>query len=360
MANIIGENFDPGVIKQINIRQESLGNPNPTNKDHLVNNANTSWMRLVSSALLGVDDRSFVEIKNSNIEVIGGDYLAKNLILFSGLAKAPFKDIEEFKGGGLDVSGGGINTEYQLNPDLWTSFQYGLGESSKYGFSPPPGVERASIQSLNNGAIRKATVNIKCFNPDQFKLLELLYMRIGYPYLLEWGHTIYYDNEKDYITRTNFNTPALEAWFNEGNNSYGDLETIYSAISTEASSTGYNYDGMIGILQNFQFQFLPDGSYDISLDFISRGTIIESLRANQVFNIRTDIDPSKVISSDYSYRSISDITNLVFDNNFNISEFPILSEYHSQQDLINRGSFEIISILFKLYKSSSLLKTPLS
>jgi len=171
-------------------------------------------------------------------------------------------------------------------------------------------------------------------------------MRLGYPYLLEWGHTIYYDNNGEYVARNNFQTKALEAWFTKTNNSYGDLENIYSAIATEAENTGYNYDGIVGILQNFQFQFLPDGSYNISLDFITRGAIIESLRANQVFNVKTEFVPSTAIAVDYSYKSLQDIANEILAGRIDDFKFVL----NNPQD-----TYKNLSKLFQHYQLRGLI-----
>ena len=51
------------------------------------------------------------------------------------------------------------------------------------------------IQALNKGSIRKATLMLTAHNPDQFRIIELLYLRLGFSILVEWGHNMYYDND---------------------------------------------------------------------------------------------------------------------------------------------------------------------
>ena len=37
-------------------------------------------------------------------------------------------------------------------------------------------------------------INIKAYNTTQFNIIDLLYLRLGYTVLLEWGHSIYINN----------------------------------------------------------------------------------------------------------------------------------------------------------------------
>ena len=51
-----------------------------------------------------------------------------------------------------------------------------------------------SVDCLNRGSIKKATVTIKAYNKFQFSLIEVLYLRLGYMMMLEWGWDKYIDN----------------------------------------------------------------------------------------------------------------------------------------------------------------------
>jgi hypothetical protein len=43
-----------------------------------------------------------------------------------------------------------------------------------------------------------------------------------------------------------------------------------------------NYDAMFAKVCNFHWSFLPDGSYDITLDLVSIGDIVESFKINML------------------------------------------------------------------------------
>jgi GH24 family phage-related lysozyme (muramidase) len=55
---------------------------------------------------------------------------------------------------------------------------------------------------------------------------------------------------------------------------------MLSAIQRKRKEYQGNYDGFFGKVSNFTWNFNPDGSYDISIDLITLGDVIESLKVN--------------------------------------------------------------------------------
>ena len=70
---------------------------------------------------------------------------------------------------------------------------YGFG-GTEFGLKPLPGITSIDITPINRGSIKQATVNIKAYNKFQFELIETLYLRLGFTIMLEWGNSIYVDN----------------------------------------------------------------------------------------------------------------------------------------------------------------------
>jgi len=177
---IIGENLEIGLSNQIKVRQKKLGNPTPTTEDAIFNNSKATWLRVASS----------VDINDINLAGLGdfaenGSELAKNLVLFSGAINSK----GTLPNKALSTSTNNLSEQVLA--------QYGIGNSTQWGYSPPPGIESISVQALNRGAIRKANISLKAHNPDQFRLIEALYLRLGFTILVEWGHTVYYDNDEN-------------------------------------------------------------------------------------------------------------------------------------------------------------------
>ena len=62
------------------------------------------------------------------------------------------------------------------------------------GLQPIPGIIDVSVECVNRGAIKKATVTLKAYNKFQFSVIETLYLRLGYIMMLEYGWDKYVNN----------------------------------------------------------------------------------------------------------------------------------------------------------------------
>jgi murein DD-endopeptidase MepM/ murein hydrolase activator NlpD len=276
MANIIGEPFSPWVKTQIEKRQEALGKTNidPNTLKWVTTKA--PWLRLASS--VNIDDTI---VKKLNITSdLNGSALAKNFILFGGAAN---------ESGNLQS---GINFS---NSAL--AGEYGWGGIGERGFVPMPGITSADVTYYNNGALAKASVKIKAFSREQFALIDYLYMRPGYSVLLEFGHTVYLDNNGDLQQWDKFQSGPLESFLTGTTTEQApsgetrllvDQYVIQNRINVEKERYKGNYEGFIGQISKFSWSFNRDGSYDINIELIAYGSIIESLKMNVVDNTPED------------------------------------------------------------------------
>ena len=60
-----------------------------------------------------------------------------------------------------------------------------------------PGIVDMDFKCLNRGSIKKASLNIKAHNKNQFDVIDVLYLRLGYSVFLEWGYDKYLDNKNE-------------------------------------------------------------------------------------------------------------------------------------------------------------------
>ncbi len=264
--NIIGDDFSPDLIAQINKRQTKLGNPNPKSDDIIYNNSKTSWLRVSSG----------VEISGSANDVGLGDYSkfeAKDFVLFGGVTGT--KGPSEVLGGMQPLA---TTTADIVNDQI--KAQYGIGAHTKWGFSPPPSVTSMDIQALNRGSIRKAQLMITAHNPDQFRMIELLYLRLGFTILVEWGHSTYYDNDGN-LQKMDFQTTPFNKFFDSAGEGYKGLKAIHSEIVNERKKYHYNYDAFAGFITNFTWSVGSLGEYNINLTVMSYGALIDSLTINK-------------------------------------------------------------------------------
>jgi hypothetical protein len=172
---IIGEELEGYVRRQITARQtlhgSGVGHTGNLRTDKQINllNSNTSWIKLASGVSISESNRlTELGLPTSLI----GMELAKNNILFSGTSKLINGQLEQREG--------------FLPRDANSSYTYG-----SFGFSPMPGIISADIKTLTRGSLKKATVKLTANNKQQFDIIDLLYMKLGYTVLLEWGNSIY-------------------------------------------------------------------------------------------------------------------------------------------------------------------------
>lgn len=270
MANIIGEPFSPWVKTQIEKRQEALGKTNidPNTLKWVTTKA--PWLRLASSVDI---DESIVKKLNITSD-LNRSALAKNFILFGGAAN----------------ESGNLQSGINFSNSALTG-EYGWGGIGERGFVPMPGITSADVTYYNNGALAKASVKVKAFSREQFALIDYLYMRPGYSVLLEFGHTVYLDNNGNLQQWDKFQSAPLEEFlkgtttFNYTTGEVGIVRDQYSIqgwINKEKEKYKGNYEGFIGQISKFSWSFNRDGSYDITIELIAYGSIIESLKMNVV------------------------------------------------------------------------------
>ena len=341
-GNITGEVFSPEVIRQIEARQTFLG-VNPKQDKHLIyQNNKTAFVRLASSINIGstptpVNNSPFPAfslppspfqtsqqnqsvstlestkpLSNRNLPLtLSGDNLAKECVLFGGTVSVNTseKTFQPKYGVGEGISNADTNLNYSPGGfgdqkiDLTTPSAYGWGGLGSQGYRPMPGIIDANVTFYNRGALAKATVNCKVYSIEQLQIFDLLYFRIGYTMLLEWGHNIFIDNtintgngnyDPDLINRSTFFTQPFEKFF-DNNSTQND---IIALIKTQRLADSYNYDAMLGKVVNFSWKFNTDGSYDISLNLVGLGDVIEALKINTSTTGNTGKKPSELFSDE--------------------------------------------------------------
>lgn len=335
-GNIVGEEFEPYVFAEIARRQETqyagFDGTRESGDIQYLNNKN-AWVKLASSVSISDVDQFnngetvFHGEGTKKLEQIFGSKtlasqfldtkLAESAILFNGvssLKKGVMNESYDDTGNPIYsedtfIPGPGIGYNFRAgvsNSSLpWNlNAAYGLGGSSQ-GLQPMPGIKDVSIDCLNRGSIRKATLNIVAYNKTQFEIIELLYLRLGYTIMLEWGNDKYYDFERKQYQNVG-NTLIEDFFFLENGSS--QLEVL-TQIEQYRTKYGGNYDGFFGKVVNFDWNFNSDGSYNITLQLITLGDVIESLQANiPVTAITVDQVKSSIKenSKDPTYQNLTD------------------------------------------------------
>ena len=70
--------------------------------------------------------------------------------------------------------------------------------------------------------------------------------------------------------------------------------TMLPAIQSRRLASCGNYDAIFAKVVNFSWSFKDNGTYDITINLISLGDIIESLKANTLLGLQTLYTPSEL------------------------------------------------------------------
>jgi len=256
--NIVGEGINKTISEQIKIRQRVYGSINRTTEQLEYLNARTAFAKLVSSVNLTPEFKPTSSELKGILNEIGGNVLAKRFTLFNGTTNEQLN---------LQRSGIARNGSI-INPNA-----YGLG-GLEFGIRPMPGIISATTKTENRGSLRTTTIQIKAWNRVQFEIIDLLYLRLGYSVLFEFGNTIYFNNNGTLIKDT---PHSIADTFLAGDYT---VSTILKKIQELRLESNGNYDAVFGKVVNFSWSFIEDGSYDITVIIRSIGDVIESLKTN--------------------------------------------------------------------------------
>jgi len=303
--NLIGEEFEEYVRKQINVRQKIHGSGTPNNPRSIeyLNylNSKTAWVKLASGVNIS-EERLQREGMDTSFY---GMELAKERVLFGGVASLE----------GNKLTQRGTNSNRNLNITDPNSGTYNVNQKNKiddleFGLVPMPGITSVDIKNKNRGSIKEATIKITAYTREQFDFIDLLYMRLGYTVFLEWGWSTYFDNNENDQTMDYTLIEDSDGFFNErwgqgsNNDNFTDIPILTGqqniplqqpSIQPKNESTfsdflnkiteyrgkhDGNYDGLLAKVRNFDWTISENGTYDITLSLISVGDVIESLKMN--------------------------------------------------------------------------------
>ena len=223
-------------------------------------NSNNCWIKLRSSVNTISETTAEQILKGLTPCKSGDEYTAKQLILTGGT----LKDNDMRAGVGFQSNTRDGSTAYH--------------KSKITGFKPMPGITGLTVKAKNTfGTLKEANVKIKVFSREDLDDMETLYFRIGYSMLLEYGHTVYVNNEGKVKTATTANSVSNNIFFSDNAS-----EDILKEIKSNRANTDGNYDALLGFVSNFNWTLQSDGTYDCSVDIISKGIILEGLMNSQV------------------------------------------------------------------------------
>ena len=272
--NIIGEGLAPYVKNQIQVRQQIYGSLNRTPEELLYLDNRSGFVRAVSGVNIGPTFLPASSDLKNITDQYGSDKLARNFILFGGATNES------------RVLKAGIPAQL-LGTDYVNNLAYGFG-GLEFGIRPMPGILSMTNKSEGMGSLETTTLRIKAWNRIQLEIIDLLYLRLGYGVLVEWGNSNYFDNKKVH------QPDNLNTIYTKFLNADYSVQELLDAIETTKRESSGNYDAIYGKVVNFSWEFVNDGSYDITVILRSVGDVVEAF---QTAVYLTDKDTSSPIEN---------------------------------------------------------------
>ena len=184
-----------------------------------------------------------------------------------------------------------------------------------YGIVPMPGITKMNIRTKSAyGSLREAKIDFTCHNLRQLAVLELLYMKPGYPILLEWGWDPYIKTKNNKITVEN---QGELGWISDksafwgqnykggkvNNLSQGEIANL---INSKRQESGGNYDAIVGLCKNFSYSARPDGGFNCTTELMSVGEVLTTLKGKtRSYEISEGIQIEKSQNTEETKRDIT-------------------------------------------------------
>ena len=272
MANLpvspVGGPLEDYVNNQIKSRQKVHGSGlegTRSSEEITYLNGKNAWIKMASSVDLdpiqGKERLAKLGFTNNQADDLLGSALARQFVLFNGTSKF-----------GEPLQRSGVsNTTNPLN-----TFLYGTG-GNDFGLQAMPGITSFEVGHNNIGSIRTGKITIRANSRNQYNLIELLYIRLGYNMLIEWGNNIYYDNNNR-LTKMGSTLIDEGDWFKKQDVTHLQFN---SKIEEKRKQYQGNYDAFFCTVTNFEWNFNKEGYYEITLHVINQGSVIESLLINK-------------------------------------------------------------------------------
>lgn len=241
-----GGRVSTDIVNQINVRSRIRKKDNKTVKELSYTTSNAPWIML----------RSGVNTVQDSVDT-PSSVVAKNFILTGGTVAENSEGFKQFSG----------MEPFASNP---------MYMKTSAGFRPKPGITGIEVKTKDTwGCIMEATVHFTVWSLEDLENIDKLYFRPGMTALLEWGHSIYAENDGTVKTAEVGSIVIPNSIFFDKSCTF---EEIDKCIQDNRKACFGNYEGLFGYITNFSYSFKKNGGYDCTLAVLSKGTVLEGLK----------------------------------------------------------------------------------
>tara|TARA_B110000238_G_scaffold200222_1_gene249607 strand:- start:873 stop:4034 length:3162 start_codon:yes stop_codon:yes gene_type:complete len=277
---IFKETLNRYVRKQLESRQKIIStNENRSNTPAFHAYTTNKYCNIRMASGVDITDNELLELTGENTKIgkvvlendLKGYGLAKNYILQGGTLLNPKGAKTPAMRRGFPGQGRPLGGAYG-DPLMRGNAKEG------YGIVPMPGITDFNIRTKSAyGSLREGKVNFVCHNLRQLAVLEILYMRPGYPVLMEWCWDPYIDNKGKIVKGADIDTHYISnnVDFFKGKMSQ---KNVCAEIARQREKSYGNYDAILGLCKNFSYSARPDGGFNCTTELMAVGESITSLK----------------------------------------------------------------------------------
>ena len=238
---------------QLEAREKLLSQEGKSIQQTQIINSNTAWVKLRSSVNTTSDKSS---------------ELAKKFILISGTQTS------------------GLGARSGVNSSTTFDNKKAYNTNTRLGTRPMPGITSFNVASKGTyGTLQQATVGFTVWSRHDLEDCEKLYFRPGISVIIEWGHSLYTTNGTNLKSTSIASTISNEDYF-DNSRKFSDIEKEFFKKRNRYEG---NYDGFLGLVQNFSWSLRSDGGYDCSIKVVSKGFVLESLTLGKTSDVFSSV-----------------------------------------------------------------------
>ena len=128
-------------------------------------------------------------------------------------------------------------------------------------FRPKPVLNSFTIKdSTDKGELKQASIAFTCWTQTDLDIMAKLYMSIGASCTIQWGQS---QSQID----INAIMPKVGSDWSEVKKNIYNFDNLKKRV---IQSGGY-YDAMVGVVSNFNWSMQSEGSYECTVDFVTKG-----------------------------------------------------------------------------------------
>ena len=314
---------------QIKERNKLRGRTIPNEFFHTWTTSKYCGMRMASMVDITSEDILDLDYEFNGVvleEELLGFGLARNYMLEGGTLLAPEGFNTPQMRSGFPGKGKLLGTAYGDPLSRADGRMDNYGES--YGIVPMAGLTNASIRTKSAyGSLREAKIEFVCHNLRQLSVMELLYMRPGYPVLLEWGWTPYISNDAKLENGFTYLSDMDRFWGRRGTGNQTLLQhEIADILVNKRKNNSGCYDGILGLVKNFSYTARDDGGFNCSTELMAMGDVLSSLKPKNVTIVgNINIDAVEWVDPDDHSKGFKTIT--AGTTGANVMKLPTLADF---------------------------------